>query len=99
MRKYRSVDDTAKWMKTCVSEEMIVPALASSVIAEIEAQATHMMEQEIEKSRRGTVISGLEGENARLGNELSLIYDILDSLKIKQKVVGILEKNDVTPSF
>jgi len=84
-------------MKTCVSEEMIVPALASTVIAEIEAQATHMMEQEIEISRRGTVISGLERENASIGDELAMVYDILDSLKMRQKVTGIMENNGMVP--
>ena len=99
MRKYRDVDATAKWMRLAVSEDMIVEALASSVIAEIQAQADRMAEQEIENSRLGTVIRDLEKENASLYAELGLIYDILHSLEMKQKVVGILEKNGVVPSF
>ena len=99
MRKYRDVDATAKWMRLAVSEDMIIEALASSVIAEIQAQADRMAEQEIENSRLGTVIRDLEKENASLNTELGLIYDILHSLKMKQKVVGILEKNGVVPSF
>ena len=59
MRHFRDVDATAKWMKTCVQEEMIVEALASSVIAEIQAQADHIATLEIEISRRGSEIREL----------------------------------------
>ena len=59
MRHFRSVDDTQRWMNTAVREEMIVEALASSVIAEIQAQADHISTLEIEISKRGSKIREL----------------------------------------
>jgi len=99
VRKYRDVDATAKWMKTAVSEEMIVPALASAVIAEIEAQAAVHAEQEIEISARGVSIAGLEKEVGSMHKELELIYCLLREYGLKDKVAGILEKNEVVPSY
>ena len=70
MRHFRDVDATAKWMKTCVQEEMIVEALASSVIAEIQAQADHIATLEIEISKRGSEIRDLTREAADLYNQV-----------------------------
>lgn len=99
MRKYRDVDATAKWMKTAVSEEMIVPALASAIIAEVGAQAAVRAEREIEISARGVAIAGLEKEVGSMHKELELIYCLLREHGLKDKVAGILEKNGVVPTY
>ena len=89
MRHFRSVDDTQKWMKIAVQEEMIVEALASSVIAEIQAQADHIATLEIEISKRGVEIRGLEKETDDLHADKQKLYATISGMEKELKKRGL----------
>ena len=99
MRHFRDVDATAKWMKNALNEDMLVPAMAQAVLGEIEAQATHIADLEIEISARGSSIMQLEKEVERLNSDLeekiaqiARMKEVIETLGIKAKVMRMLKE-------
>ena len=99
MRHYRSVDDADRWMRTAVKEDMIVEALATAVVGEIQAQAHHISTLDIEISRLNVVIRGLEKEievlneeNATKSGTIDRMKQIVKELGIKAKVMRMLKE-------
>ena len=99
MRHFRDVDATGKWMHQAVREDMIVPALATAVVGEIEAQAAHIAVLENTISEKAEEIASLSvdilAQEEAIGAHLAKIArmeEIVESLGIKAKVLEMLRE-------
>ena len=98
-RLFRDVDAANAWMNACVIEGAIVPSLSAAVIAEIEAQATHIGILNNTISTREEMIRDLQSDATILQVEINerddkidRMREVVETLGLKAKVLRMLKE-------